>query len=833
MRNIDSILRQERLPLDGRKSFSAVILIVALSLTLTISAVLYAWVEKSDAQRLSVMIDEVRARIEQRLDSNAALLRGAAGMVAAQGVRDRGAFHLYVQQLQLRERHPEIQEIGWSMCVPALGADALLGWFRDQGLPMVNLWPPTTRADRQAIALIEPVHSTESSHFGFDLTSQATHKMAMESAFKSKQAIATGPTSIIFNVKMDREDGKKIKLQNKKVLFLYYPVSIENVGVADGNRSEMLRGYVYTVLSSEILLKNLITPDKKDLISLTLSDVGPEDVSTGTLGHPGWDRHGSFLKINNESEMVVVDDNMLYRTDVSPEQFPDARYSTSQTFAIAGRLWFLNSCSTSTFENQSQRLWVVWVFGVGIVMSFAIFEFSRSHARRVVAREKIYRQGIVGQRAAEINLRICERIVSGQNLQEIIQLVVDGGRELTGASIGTFVVPSSNNLQVQLVSAVSEKSSCNEVSSPMTGVNGLLAATIDDDQVIRLNDVRLDVRYKNGHSYLNSKDKKSSVVSYLAVPVHSRTNKILGGLYFTHPEPGHFTDDYERLLLGLAAQASIAIDNAELFRSESIARQTAAKRSDQLVRANAELQQFAYVSSHDLQEPLRTVTQYLDLLRRRHGSKLDSQAQRYIEYASESASRMYSLLNDLLTYSRIGRFAAREHVSLRNVFEEVCKDLEVQIADAKSKIIYSDLPTIFCERSKIRLVIENLLTNAIKFRGHADLLCQISAERDESGTWTITIADNGIGISPEHHTIIFEVFEKLHDVERFPGTGIGLAICRKVMEQHGGRIWVQSILGAGSQFRFTLPENGNYAHAAAGSQYIDNPTVTHSKECVR
>lgn len=797
---------------------------VALSLTVAISTILFIWVEKSDAHRLTTVIDEVRTRIEQRLDSNTALLRGAAGLMAAQGALDKRALHLYVQQTQLRERYPEFQEIGWSVRMPAEGADALLAWFRNQGFPLVNLWPPSKRAERQAIALIAPLDLTGISRLGYDLTSQPALKIAMESAWKYNQAIATGPTSIIFNTKEDREDREKKQVPDSTGIFLFIPVHDEITDVNDRNRSETLRGYVYAVIRSEMLLKDVFEHEKSDLLSLSLSDVGPADAARGTLDHPDWDRHGNFLNNKNESGMVAAGGNLLYRTAVSPEQLPAARYSASRTFPIAGRLWVLNSCSTPTFERESHRLMVLGLCGVGIVMSFGLFGLTRLHARSVVAHAKLNHQGILGQRAAEINLRICERLVKGQDLQEIIQLVIDGGRELTGASFGAFVVPASDNLQVRLVSAFSGKSSSNGVDLPLNGANRLLAATIDDDEVIRLDDARLDVRYRNGHPYLNSADRKSSIVSYLAVPVRSRTNKILGGLYFTHPEPGHFTDDYERLLVGLAAQAAIAIDNSELFRSESIAQHTAAQRSDQLIRANAELQQFAYVSSHDLQEPLRTVTQYLDLLRRRHGSKLDSQAQRYIEYASESASRMYSLLNDLLTYSRIGRNVAREPVSLQDVFDEVCEDLGVLITDAKAEIIYSDLPTIFCERSKIRLVIKNILTNALKFRGHEDLRCLVSAERDEAGTWTITIADNGIGISPEHYTIIFDVFEKLHDAERFPGTGIGLAICRKVMEQHGGRIWVQSTLGSGSQFKLSFPENGSHMYPAIRVEHNDNPS---------
>ena len=328
-------------------------------------------------------------------------------------------------------------------------------------------------------------------------------------------------------------------------------------------------------------------------------------------------------------------------------------------------------------------------------------------------------------------------------------------------------------------------------------------------EVVRLDDVRIDPSYTPRPHGPEEHASPPLVCSYLAVAVRSRTGEVFGGLLYAHHEPARFSTDHERLLLGLAAQAAIAFDNARLFAAEREAKRIAAHRADDLGQANSELQQFIYVSSHDLQEPLRTITQYLDMLQRRHRGQLDDQALRYITYASDSASRMYVLLNDLLTYSRLGHGAERTLVELAELVDEVLQDLRVVVAETRTRVTIETLPAVRCDRAKIRSLFQNLIGNAVKFRGENEPLITISARVDQAGMWTVAVADNGIGIVPEHREAVFEVFHRLHEREAFPGTGIGLAICRKVVEQHGGRIWIQETPGGGATFLFTLPEDGS------------------------
>jgi len=228
----------------------------------------------------------------------------------------------------------------------------------------------------------------------------------------------------------------------------------------------------------------------------------------------------------------------------------------------------------------------------------------------------------------------------------------------------------------------------------------------------------------------------------------------------------------------------------------------------QLEESNSELQQFAFVASHDLQEPLRMVSTYLQFVSRRAQEKLDEEDRKYIGFAVQGALRMKLLIEDLLTFAQIGRVDAKvKPIAVELLVQEAVKNLEALIMESSTQIQINDLPTLRAEPTQIVQLFQNLIGNAIKYRSENTPCIVISAE-DQGGEWCFSVKDNGMGISPEHKERIFVVFQRLHsDREKFPGTGIGLAICRKIVERHGGRVWVDSQLGAGATFYFTLPKD--------------------------
>lgn len=229
------------------------------------------------------------------------------------------------------------------------------------------------------------------------------------------------------------------------------------------------------------------------------------------------------------------------------------------------------------------------------------------------------------------------------------------------------------------------------------------------------------------------------------------------------------------------------------------------RRSTDLERSNSELEQFAYVASHDLQEPLRKVASFCQLLERRYKRQLDERADQYIAFAVDGAKRMQILINDLLAFSRVGR-VVREPVlvSCDAVLEQALANLSYPIEQSGAVIDADKLPEVSAEVPLLTTVFQNLVSNALKFRGEDPPHVRISVRRDGE-FWEFAIADNGIGIDGEYAERIFVIFQRLHNKADYPGTGIGLAMCRKIVEYHGGRIWLDTTVESGTRFCFTLP----------------------------
>jgi signal transduction histidine kinase len=227
----------------------------------------------------------------------------------------------------------------------------------------------------------------------------------------------------------------------------------------------------------------------------------------------------------------------------------------------------------------------------------------------------------------------------------------------------------------------------------------------------------------------------------------------------------------------------------------------------ELRRSNAELEQFAYVASHDLQEPLRKITSFCQALQTRYGGQLDERADQYIEFAVDGAKRMQSLINDLLAFSRVGRGGrADEPVALDAALEAARKALTASLEHSHATVSADALPTVHGDAAQLTSLFQNLISNAVKFHGLEPPVVRISVAREGDG-WELAVADNGIGIDSGYAERIFLIFQRLHTRESYEGSGIGLALCRKIVEDHGGRIWLDTDYSGGACFRFTLPDN--------------------------
>jgi signal transduction histidine kinase len=287
----------------------------------------------------------------------------------------------------------------------------------------------------------------------------------------------------------------------------------------------------------------------------------------------------------------------------------------------------------------------------------------------------------------------------------------------------------------------------------------------------------------------------------LVVPLKDRSGNVMGAVRLWAQEPGAFLENDRAVVVQLAQMASIAIENTEL--NESL-RQS----NNDLQRANEDLNQFAYSASHDLQEPLRMVSIYTQLLGKRMGDAADAEIRDCMRFTLDGAQRMEMLIRDLLAYTQavnirgIPESPVDSGASLAKAIANLQSAIDLSGAD----IHYGFMPVLRAYDIHLVQLFQNLVGNAIKYRGAERPQIDISVRHDDTaGCWVFTVQDNGIGISPRYHSQVFGLFKRLYAAHEYPGTGIGLAICQKVVERYGGRIWVESEEGAGSRFIFTFP----------------------------
>src|SRR6185369_3166129 len=235
-------------------------------------------------------------------------------------------------------------------------------------------------------------------------------------------------------------------------------------------------------------------------------------------------------------------------------------------------------------------------------------------------------------------------------------------------------------------------------------------------------------------------------------------------------------------------------------------------KAQQLSRSNAELEQFAYVASHDLQEPLRMIASYTQLILRRYGDRFDGDAREFMDFIVDGATRMKQLIEDLLAYSRVGTHGkAFRPTDSGAAVQKALANLRAAIESSTGTVTHDPLPTINADEFQLVQLFQNLIGNALKFKGTETPRVHISVN-EQADTWTFGVKDNGIGIDGEYFDRIFMVFQRLHSRTDYPGTGIGLAICKKVVDRHGGRLWIESGVGSGSTFWFTVPKKEEDVH---------------------
>ena len=291
----------------------------------------------------------------------------------------------------------------------------------------------------------------------------------------------------------------------------------------------------------------------------------------------------------------------------------------------------------------------------------------------------------------------------------------------------------------------------------------------------------------------------------IAVPLVARS-VFVGTLNIRSLRPYAYDESQLAQAERIGAQIAGTIANAFAYEKLEAAQHALERAVSELQRSNQELEQFAYVASHDLQEPLRKIASFCNLLESRYADQLDERGSVYLHYVVDGALRMQALVNDLLLYSRVTtRGKEFAPTNMDDVLEEALANLDVAVAECNARVTHDPLPTVNGDAAQLARLLQNLVGNAIKYRGDAPPRVHVAASI-ESEEWVFAVRDNGIGIAPEYAERIFVIFQRLHTREEYGGTGIGLSVCKKIVERHGGRIWVESQEGRGATFRFTLPK---------------------------
>jgi PAS domain S-box-containing protein len=408
----------------------------------------------------------------------------------------------------------------------------------------------------------------------------------------------------------------------------------------------------------------------------------------------------------------------------------------------------------------------------------------------------------IGKRTMLLNARQIQRVLGKER---IILLAIEDITERKRAEVAL------RETQVILQAAMDQ--------SPA----GIAIADAPDGKLRYVNDAGLNIRGGDRQSIVNGVGIDNYVASWKLFdlngkPLQSDEVPLARAVMFGETNSREFIirrkEGEERIVLGNAApikdESGKVVAGIVVFSDiteRKLAEEALEKAMADLERSNKDLEQFASIASHDLQEPLRMVASYTQLLAERYEGQLDEKARKYIAYAVEGAIRMQRLVNDLLTYSRVStRGNPIETADSHSILGEAIRNLAPAIEESKAIVTNEELPMVRADAMQLVQVFQNLLANAIKFRGGNFPHIHVSA-RDEGREWVFSVRDNGIGIERQYADRIFVIFQRLHTRQEYPGTGIGLAVCKRIVERHGGRIWFESEPGKGSTFLFTVPKD--------------------------
>jgi signal transduction histidine kinase/CHASE1-domain containing sensor protein len=764
MPSVVAILRSRRVPL--------LVLALALALTAVAASLVHLEADKRDATRFRKSVDQIETLLRQRLDTQVALLRGTAGLFAADEVVTPEEFQAFADRLDLRYRYPGVIGVGFAQ---RLRLDEVEDFTRRRRLdaPDFTVRPPPTD-ECVAVALVEPRTEHMAPALGFDLMTDPTRRAAMEQARDTAVPVATARALLLTEVDGRRPPG----------FLIFLPIYRGGTPPATiAERRAALEGYAYLPFRARDFVEDAL--DGSDLqVAIELYDGA-----------------------------AANEDALMYASPAPPTR---AAFEDSRPLQFAAHAW------TVRYRSRPELLTghaaeALTVLG-GLAASALLFMTTLAQTRE---RERAERVAAELRRSEQALKRTDERLRFLAGASAILGSSLDYQKTLT--NVATLAVPVlADWAAVDLVDddgALSRLTVAHADASKIAlahEVHRRWPPRADEapNTVIAARQPLLVPEITDGMLAGAARDpdqlriwRELGIGSVVIVPLLAR-ERVLGAITLVQAESKRrFAPEDAAIAEDLARRAAAAIDNARLYQEAERVSAALARHADELSRSNAELEQFAYVASHDLQEPLRMINNYLDLIMRRYADRFAGQAAEYMAFAIDGAKRMQALIKDLLSFSRAGRGedAPPGEVDAAEVLGGALKNLARSVEESGAEIRCGPLPRVVFDRQQLLQLFQNLVGNALKFRGTAPPRVEIAAARVD-GAWEFRVRDNGIGIDPAHAPRVFEVFQRLHTRDQYPGTGIGLAICRKIIERRGGRIWVESLPGKGATFIFTVPD---------------------------
>lgn len=801
--------------------------------------------------------------LQQQLERNVETVHALGGLFDASERVSRAEFSVFSKQMI--SRASSVQALSWNPITSPEGLDEIRRLARQEGMdgyeffqqgPEGKPQPLTPRNDYVPVLYAEPFENNRDA-VGFDVGSDPTRRAALNRARDMGKAISSGPVKLIRSAV--KGDG----------FLVFRPVYVDGLVPSTLiERQRLIKGYavgVYRINDIIVAASGRVTPARTDLTVYDGAEVAPAQ----TPIYSSTERSAGYMAGSAETSprglvhtARVVLPMRTWTIVIRPvvDFSSPIQRSASWIFLVAGMV--VSFFSFGFLVSGRVRSEVIERQVESRTQELATEIDERKAVEAALKRsERTY--AILAEMAPVGIMVFKDRKVDQANLAAVDLLGAESPDDLIGHSRQDFLQPEDKEEATRRWRLLREGNTLQNWEVDTVRLDGVAfpsvirTETVDIDghiyAIVVIEDVSLAKRAERAireseekyrslieffpQGVLLSEQGKITQINSAGLDLYGAKNdkEILGRDWMTLVEETH----REKMLVrrrSMSEGSSVEPIEVEMLRVDGssfwarsqampinvsgeilymtvfadisdrkLAEQEIERANSELLRSNEELAQFAFVASHDLKEPLRMVSSYCGLIADRYTDKLDESGQKFIEYAVDGAKRMQVLIDDLLLYSRIGRGGETEEpVDLDLVVPEVLETMSESIRQAGASVAVGDLPVVFGFRSELVRLFQNLIGNAIKFRSDVPLSIAINAV-EKDGEITISIADNGIGIAPEYREKIFGVFQRLHSRDKFEGTGIGLAICEKIVEQMGGEIRVEGGDGGGSVFVFTIP----------------------------